>query len=229
MDYFYTTFRRAHTDGTPVLYPMWFNYPSDPNTFPIDLQLFFGPSILVSPVTEENSTSVEFYLPKDIFYDFLTYEPVQGHGSLVWMHNVNFTSIPVHIKGGVVLPLRAESTMTTAELRKTDFEFVVAPGSDGTATGSLYIDDGLSIADTEVASVEMSYSKNTLSVKGTFKQSTGVNVADVKFLNVSKSPSSVKLNGSSVSRHNFSYDAQSKVLSVTLGFAFDKSFTVSFS
>ncbi|KAH9930888.1 glycosyl hydrolases family 31-domain-containing protein [Fomitopsis serialis] len=88
-------------------------------TFGIDLQFLFGPSILVSPVTEENATSVSIYLPDDIFYDFNTFEPVRGNGSYVEL-DVNLTSIPVHIRGGAILPLRAQSAMTTTALRQQD-------------------------------------------------------------------------------------------------------------
>ncbi len=229
LDYFYTAFHQASTDGTPVLYPLWFNYPQDSNTFPIDLQFFFGDSILVSPVTGANVTFVEIYLPDDIFYDFSTFEPVQGHGANITLTNVNFTTIPVHIRGGVVLPLRAEGTMTTTELRATDFQFVVAPGTNGSASGSLYIDDGVSIANTEVASVQMEFEKGRLTVDGTFVESTGVKVASAVFLNVDSKPSRVELNGSSVKDSQISFDSKTKVLTVTLGIDFDAGFTVSYS
>lgn len=119
LDYIYTAFHEGHTDGTPVLQPFFFKYPKDVNTFPIDLQFFFGDSIFVSPVTDRNSTSVSIYLPHDTFYDFLTLAPIQGTGVFVTLEDISVTTIPVYIKGGVVLPLRVANAMTTTELRKT--------------------------------------------------------------------------------------------------------------
>ncbi|XP_006458747.1 hypothetical protein AGABI2DRAFT_64273 [Agaricus bisporus var. bisporus H97] len=229
MDYFYTAFHQAHTDGTPVLHPLWFKYPKDANTFPLDLQFFFGDSILVSPVTEEGSTSVDIYLPDDIFYNFTSLAPIEGTGSTVSLTNVDFTTIPVHIKGGVVLPLRVESAMTTTELRTKDFEFVVATGQDGTASGSLYIDDGESIEPSQMTTVDMSFKEGKLDVKGTFDFPTGVNVARVRFLNVENAPSAVKVNGEEVDSSRFEHDATNKVLDVSVGVSFDKDLSVEFS
>jgi alpha-glucosidase len=175
MDYFYTAFHAAHETGSTVLEPLWFSYPKDQNTFPIDMQFFFGQSILVSPITEENATSVKAYIPKDTFYNWDTLKPVQGKGEFVTLE-ANYTSIPVHIKGGVVLPLREKGTMTTTELRKTDFELVVAPGQDGKASGSLYVDDGESIvqAKGKTTEVKFDYAHGKLSVSGSFGYDLGV-------------------------------------------------------
>lgn len=229
MDYFYTTFHQAHLDGTPVLNPLWYIYPNDASTFPVDLQFFFGKSILVSPVTQENSTSVSAYFPKDVFYDFQTLAPFQGQGSIVTLDNINFTSIPVHIRGGVILPLREKGSMTTTILRKTDFEFVVAPGTNGIASGSLYMDDGVSITQKTSTTVGMKFAKGLLTVAGQFAFPTGVDVARVRFLGVAKAPHSVKLNGKEVKQASVSHDASSHVLSVELGIAFTKGFSVQFS
>ncbi|KAF9447127.1 glycoside hydrolase family 31 protein [Macrolepiota fuliginosa MF-IS2] len=227
LDYFYTAFHQAHTNGAPVLNPLWFKYPKDTNTFPIDLQFFFGDSILVSPVTEENSTSVDIYLPKDIFYDFATLAPVQGAGSTVTLNGVNFTTIPLHIKGGTVLPLRVSSAANTVELRKQDFEFVVAPGQDGSASGKLYIDDGELINPPQTTSVDMNFQGGKLDVSGSFGFATGVEVARVRFLNVPSAPKQVEVNGKSL--NNSDYDATNQVLDVAVNVAFDKNLVVEFS
>jgi alpha-glucosidase len=120
-------FHQASADGSPVVHPLWYHYPEDTSTYPIDFQFLFGPSILVSLVTEENSISANIHLPNDT-YDFLTLAPVIGEGKSATLNNVDFTEIPVYTVGGSILPLRVNGTMTTTELRKTDFELVVAPG-----------------------------------------------------------------------------------------------------
>jgi alpha-glucosidase len=229
LDYFYTAFHQQHTDGTPVLQPLWFSYPKDANTFPIDLQFFFGDSVLVSPVTEENSTSVDIYLPEDIFYDFATLAPVEGSGSMVTLNDVDFTTIPLHIKGGAVLPLRNESASTTTALRQKDFEFVVAPGQDGTASGQLYIDDGESIEPSTTTFVTMKFANSTLDVEGEFGFDTGVNVSRVRFLNVQSVPGDVMVNGAPVDDSDVGYDATNKVLDVVVGVAFDSNLSVQYS
>jgi alpha-glucosidase len=229
IDYFYTAFHQAHLDGTPVLHPLWHKYPQDPATFPVDLQFFFGDSILVSPVTEENATSVTAYFPKDTFYDFLTLAPFEGSGANVTLSNINFTSIPVHIRGGVVLPLRSKGAMTTTVLRKTDFELVVAPDANDEASGALYADDGVSITQNATTTVTLSYKQGVLTVKGNFGYALGVNVARVRFLNVRSAPKTVGVDGVKVNNTAVSYDKDVQVLDVTLNTPFSKDFTVQYS
>lgn len=78
--------------GEPLVNPMFFAYPNDVNTFPLQYQYFYGPSVLVAPVTEENSTSSTVYLPDDIFYDFYTYAPIRGTGSTMDLTDIAYTT-----------------------------------------------------------------------------------------------------------------------------------------
>ena len=192
LDYLYTAFHQQHTDGTPVLNPMFFIYPKDTKTYPIDLQFFYGQDILVSPVTQKGATSVTAYFPDDIFYDFFTNKKLVGRGANVTITGVGITEIPVHIRGGAILPLRlavdedGDVAMTTTELRKRDFEVVIALGKNGKAEGKLYIDDGESVEQKkgDVTEVEFSYQYGRLKVKGTISNNPGrgVNIRRVVVL-----------------------------------------------
>ena len=205
-------------DGSPVLNPLWFKYPTDPSTFGIDLQYFFGDSILVSPVTEENATSVTIYLPKDKFYDLATLTPVEGTGQHITLTDVNYTTIPLHIRGGAVLPLRVAGANTTTAMRAKDFDFIVAPGTDDKAKGSLYVDDGVSIVQEQTTNVEMDFADDKLRVYGSFGFDVGVKVAKVLFLGVSKPPAfvTVSRDGGKGHKVSFGYDGACSVVWVQI-------------
>jgi alpha-glucosidase len=223
LDYFYTSLHAASVDGTPSLNPVFFLYPNDPATYTIEFQFFYGSSILVSPVHDQGATSVDIYLPKDIFYDFYTYTPVQGNGKTT-LTGISITEIPVHIRGGSVVPLRVESAMTTTDLRKKDFELVIAPGVDGSASGSLFVDDGDSI-NSKSTSLSFRYARNELDVRGSFDYKTGVSVSKLSFLGQSGAKK-VHVNGVKVDDKNVKYDATTKVLTVSTTIPLTRGFTV---
>ena len=204
---------------------MWFKYPKDRNTFNIEYQFFYGDSILVSPVTEENTTSVTIYLPKDIFYDFKTLAPVKGAETFVTLTNVDLTEIPLHIRGGSILPLRAKSAMTTTALRKNDIEIVVAPDSLAEAFGQLYFDDGESLVQTSSTLVKFEYKDQKLVVSGNFDYPLGVNVSRVRVLGVEREPRVV---GDLDDPNQFQYDSTTKVLDIDINQPVTHGFQISF-
>ncbi|USW53328.1 Putative glycoside hydrolase family 31, galactose mutarotase-like domain superfamily [Septoria linicola] len=179
LDYIYTGFHKQSVDGTPVLNPLWFLYPEDTNTFGTQLQFFYGDSLLISPVTEENSTSVTIYLPNDRFYNWGTWEVVEGEGKEVNLTDIAFTEIPIHVKGGSILPVRNKAGYTTTETRKSPFEIIVAPGRDGKASGSLYLDDGDSLVQAATSEITFEYANGELVVGGTFGYTTDAHIASV--------------------------------------------------
>ncbi|KAH7318236.1 glycosyl hydrolases family 31-domain-containing protein [Stachybotrys elegans] len=163
LDYFYTAMYKQSIDGTPAINPMWYLYPHDKQAPGVGLQYFFGDCVLVSPVADADSKDVSIYLPEDVFYEFETQKRVQGNAEWQRLTGVPFDRIPLHVRGGCIVPLRTESANTTTELRKKNFELFVAPGVDGTAQGSLYLDDGISLDGGPMkAHVEWEYSNGKL-------------------------------------------------------------------
>ncbi|KAK5169939.1 hypothetical protein LTR04_005570 [Oleoguttula sp. CCFEE 6159] len=189
LDYIYTALYHQNQTGEPLLNPMFFSYPNDANTFSLQYQYFYGDSILVAPVTEENSTSVDIYLPNDQFYDFYTYAPVRGNGAMLSLTNVAYTTIPLYIKGGSIVPFRSSSANTTTELRTKNFNIVVAPGLDGTASGSLYLDEGDALAQPATSVISFKYSRGQLSMSGTFGYNPNVVIATVTLLGANQTAS----------------------------------------
>ncbi|ROT41948.1 alpha-glucosidase [Sodiomyces alkalinus F11] len=184
LDYIYTALYRASLDGTPVLNPMFYLYPHDQATWALQHQFFYGDGVLVAPVLEENATSVDAYLPDDMFYDWYTHRPVRGRGALHTFRDQDVTDIPLLIRSGVILPLRAESAYTTAEVRRRDFELIVPLSADGTARGELYLDDGVSVEQPGggITLVEFGFANGTLTIDGQFGYETDVRIARIKVL-----------------------------------------------
>ena len=198
LDYLYTAFHRQSTTGEPLLNPMFYLYPGDTNTFPIDLQFFYGDAVLVSPVTDEASTTVNIYLPAGVFYDWYTLQSIPingGGGGMLTLSGVDYQTIPLQIRGGSVIPLRTTSANTTTQLRAVPFEILVAPDADGSAEGELYLDEGNLIDQPSTSDISFSYSGGKLVMGGSFGFDAGVAIERIVVLGVSTAPSSVVVDG----------------------------------
>lgn len=182
LDYLYTAFYRQTQTGEPFLQPLFYLYPGDSNTFTNELQFFYGDSLLISPVQDEGQTSVEAYFPNDLFYDWHTGNPVHSHGGNITLTNIGITEIPIHIRGGSIIPLRSESAMTTTELRRRPFEILIAPSSTGYASGELYLDDGESLEPAHTSTVQFEYQGGKLQIRGEFGYQGDVVIDSVTLL-----------------------------------------------
>ena len=203
LDYVYTALHKASRTGRPVASPLWFAWPGDEQTYGIETQWLWGDALVVSPVVDDESQDVTFYLPRDVFYDFWTGIRVQGEGKEVHLTGLGWEEIPVHVRGGAIIPLRVASGMTTAEVRRHNFEVLVAPGVDGTARGSLYLDDGVSLEVGENRSeIEFSWDGELFVMNGTFRFGADLVVEKVKILG---EDGARVMNGTWVLRKGFSF------------------------
>jgi alpha-D-xyloside xylohydrolase len=56
----------AHENGTPLMRPLFIDFPLDPVCYSIEDEYMFGPDLLVAPVLEEAARSRKVYLPGNI-------------------------------------------------------------------------------------------------------------------------------------------------------------------
>lgn len=138
----YTAFHEASVNGTPILRPHYFEYPSDEAGFAIEDQFFVGSTgLLAHPVVTEGAESVDVYLPNDeIYYDYFDYKTYVGQGK----HNVlaPLEKIPLLIQGGHIIPRKDRPRRSSGLMKHDPYTLVIALDKAGTATGTLYIDDG---------------------------------------------------------------------------------------
>ena len=220
LDYTYTALHKQHVDGTPVLWPLSWVHPEETDTISIEHQYYYGPNLLVSPVVEENSTSVTFYLPNATYYDFFTLDVVQGTGSQMTVNDVGYDTMPLHILGGSIIALRTGEAYTTSDNRKLPFSLVITPNATGQAEGYLRLDDGISIdVGNAYSDIYLSYLKDTgLSVTGNFEYNEG-NMVDMVVFAGQDSDKPISVNGQAA--QFTTYDAIHKTLTAyNLGMAF---------
>lgn len=63
-DYIEEQMQQAHKKGTPVMRPLFYDFPEDGNAWEIDDAYMFGPDLLIAPVIEEDAYEREVYLPE---------------------------------------------------------------------------------------------------------------------------------------------------------------------
>ncbi|MDD7686706.1 MAG: glycoside hydrolase family 31 protein [Actinomycetaceae bacterium] len=87
---------KAIQTSLPLMRPLYFNHPTDPHVWNY-VEWYFGDSLLVAPVLEENATSWEVYLPEGNWVDVYSGKPyVGGQSVMVDVHER--TKIPVFAK-----------------------------------------------------------------------------------------------------------------------------------
>ena len=114
-------------------------YPQDEAARNLDDEYFFGKDLLVCPLTLEDGTSREVYLPEGNWYNFFTGEKIEGGRRLVL--EADWNEMLVFARDGALIPV-AEPVMCVKE----DTVFDITVKSFGNPTGSfvLYEDDFVS-------------------------------------------------------------------------------------
>jgi alpha 1,3-glucosidase len=142
----YTEFWKSSMTGEPILKPLVWEVPNDKIGYEIDNEFFMG-GLLVHPVVEEDAEDVEVYFPCDgeIYYDFFDLSNKFESGQYISV-KANLDSIPVYLRGGNIITTK-DRYRRSAQLMKYDpYTLYVAIGSNRTAKGKLYIDDGETFA-----------------------------------------------------------------------------------
>jgi len=217
LPYMYTLFHAAHETGSTVMRAMAWEFPNDPSLADANRQFMLGPSLLITPVLEPQLTSVNGVFPgsKDgvVWYDWYNQTAVNATPGANVTMDAPLGHINVHIRGGSVLP-QQEAGLTTTACRNNPWSVIAALSAEGTATGSLYIDDGESIIQNATLSVDFTAEKQRLyaSARGLWQEKNAL--ANITVLGVQTAPQNVSLNGQALVS-GVVYNSTSKVLKVT--------------
>ncbi|KAF7446896.1 Alpha-glucosidase, family 31 glycosyl hydrolase [Pyrenophora tritici-repentis] len=214
LPYMYTLFNDAHKTGSTVMRALAWEFPNEPQLAGVDTQFLLGPNILVIPVLEPQADTVKGVFPGivdgETWFDWYSGERVQAAAGVNTTISAPLGHIPVYIRGGSVLPTQ-EPGYTTAESRQNPWGLIVALSSTGTASGSLYIDDGESLEPESCLDITFNVvdGKMKVDVQGEYKDKNAL--ANITILGA-PAAQQVKLNGAIIDAANMNYNQTSRVL-----------------
>jgi alpha-glucosidase (family GH31 glycosyl hydrolase) len=217
LPFLYTLMHKAHTEGTPVLRPLFFDFPADSKTYTIDRQMQWGSAVLFTPVLDQGAVSVQGYFPDSRHFSYFDGAEVAVRGGFLTL-NAPLNVIPIHVRGGHILPTQqpANSTMWS---RSLPMGLLVALDDALSATGSLFWDDGESVntyENNQYYFATFSVSGGQLTSQIVFDGYRGVDslrLNDVRVMGIPSSVTSVTVNRTPTS--SWTQNATTKQLTIT--------------
>lgn len=127
LPYIYSIAANIAFDGSTLMRPLVFDFAEDATALDQKYEYMFGPSLLISPVTEPDVKTWKTYLPKTKggWFDYYTGQHYDGGQTVTT--SVTKARIPVFVRAGSIIPISGD-------------EVLVYAGVDGAFT--LYEDDG---------------------------------------------------------------------------------------
>ncbi|RDW89244.1 (trans)glycosidase-1 [Coleophoma cylindrospora] len=216
LPYMYTLFYHAHETGSTVMRALAWEFPNEPMLASADHQFLLGGSLMITPVLAQGATSVNGVFPGvatgEVWYDWYNQSAVTaGPGENITI-DAPLGHIPVYVRGGSILPTQ-EPGMTTAASRQNPWGLIAALSSAGSASGTLYVDDGESLAPNATLFVEFTLANKALYAtgRGIFQDTNPL--ANVTIMGVGEGVSNVTLNGDQLAS-GWTWNETSQVLEI---------------
>lgn len=138
LPYLYTLFEECHRTGAPVLRPLLFEYPSDPETFVAEDRFLVGDRLLVAPITRPGAEYRHVYLPEGSWFHYFRGERTDGPAHI--LAHAPLGEPAIFVRGDAPVPLWP--AMNHVGERPADpLTLLVFPGG-GEGILSLYEDAG---------------------------------------------------------------------------------------
>jgi alpha-glucosidase len=156
----YTLAHVAHRDGSPIIRPLFHDFPHDPRAYDDHDAMMLGPDVLFAPVVEEGVRMKVQYLPESpsgwIEFHRGRFFPGGAEASVA----AELGAPPVFVRGGAVLALaRATPAIQPHDVPARRL-YVALTGSEGEGGGQHIEDDGESWAFRQGDLLDLAFTLN---------------------------------------------------------------------
>ncbi len=136
LPYIYTLFWEAATTGAPILRPLLYEYPNDPNTYHLYDQVMLGSAIMAAPVYRPGVKNRVVYFPEGVWYDWWTGEKYSGNSYI--LADAPLEKMPLFVRAGAIIAI-APVMQYVDQHPLEELTIRIWPG---TGEWTLYEDDG---------------------------------------------------------------------------------------
>ncbi|MCA0446744.1 MAG: T9SS type A sorting domain-containing protein [Bacteroidetes bacterium] len=144
--YLYTLASKYTFEGEPIIRPLIYDFPNDPNVVNMSSQFMVGPDILVVPILKEGQVTTDVYLPEGNWIDYFNPKEIYSTGS--YQMSTPLSKIPVFVREGAIIP-KTTVSYNLADTKIDTLNLFIALGSNNTSVlssnGEFYEDDGNSL------------------------------------------------------------------------------------
>ncbi len=171
LPYLYTTVWQAHKEGTPIIRPLFFDFPNDSTAYSVMNEYLWGDDFLVAPVLHKITKQKRIYLPKGNWYGWWNNRRYSG-GKWITAP-VNLETIPVFVKAGAFIPM-VKTVESTDDYSSRNLTIRFYPATEGKSSeGQMYEDDGKTFGAYEKGKYELLRFQNVLGKRFLFSRTGG--------------------------------------------------------
>ena len=210
LPYLYTLFRQHEIDGSPIMRPLWYEFPDDKAVYLNNDQFMVGSDIMVAPVVKEGMRTRGIYLPAGAeWIDWWTGEKYES-GKTHYLQTP-LDMLPLFMRVGAVVATQ-DLIQHTGEMPSAKITLHVAAGvkPGSTYISRLYQDagEGYDYRNGVMSDITIAHSPGKLMIerKGRFR---GQQIGTVVVHGINAKPRSVMADGKSV---EVRFDAEKKRL-----------------
>ena len=138
LPYNYTLAYENATTGSPLVRPLFYQYPNDTAANRIEDEYLWGSNILVAPILKKGLASRTVYFPEGKWFDFFSGKEYNGNTQAELP--VTIDNIPVFAKAGSFVPMT--QAVTSTDYYKAD-NYIVRYYPSGKSEFVQYEDNGL--------------------------------------------------------------------------------------
>ena len=221
LPYIYTGVEETSRTGIPLMRPVFLEYPQDERFYTEQDTAFlpeylFGRDLLIAPRVTEMLDPLEIDLPPGSWYDYWTGAMLPGGGDIKVTPALDM--VPLYVRGGAIIP-QQPVVQYTGQKPDGPLQLRVYPGDD--CRGSLYLDDGLSLAYQKGDYLRINYTCEQASgaVKLKISPPQGRfspwwNNVEVQVFGIGQSPTQVTAGGTAVSGWKYDPETHSVVATI---------------